>query len=167
MGDSGVGFKYKVFAQTNLRPTFSVLYTAAIPTATAGLGGGAVGHSVQLLLSKDFGKHHFDFNEGLQAVGRPGASGFDRNYFTALSYSRPLSQKWGVNAELAGFSRTNGSTPATLIVLGALTYNVSSRLVLDMGGYVAGYGNLGRVTVLAGVTYSIADLYPKSKGRTH
>src|SRR5437868_9303047 len=31
-GDSGAGFKYKVFRQTKRLPTFSVVYTAGIPT---------------------------------------------------------------------------------------------------------------------------------------
>ena len=159
LGDSGAGLKYKIFAQAKARPTFSILYVATLPTATAGLGAGASGHSLQLLFSKDFGKHHFDANEGVQFVGRPGASGFDRNYFTALSYFHPLTEKWGYTAEIAGFSRTNGVTPATMTLLGAGTYNVSSRLVLDGGAYFAVYGNLPRVTFFGGVTYSIANLY--------
>jgi hypothetical protein len=84
-GDSGAGSKYKVFRQTKTLLTFSVVYTAGIPTAPMSSGIGAIGHSIQLLASKDFGKHHFDVNEGLQFVGRPAASGFDRNYFTSLS----------------------------------------------------------------------------------
>src|SRR5882724_5374550 len=37
-GDSGAGFKYKVFSQEDWKPTFSILYTATIPTATAQVG---------------------------------------------------------------------------------------------------------------------------------
>lgn len=158
-GDSGAGFKYRMISQSKSAPSAAILYVATLPTATAELGAGAIGHSVQLLLSKDFGKHHFDANEGVQFVGRPGASGFDRNYFTALSYSHPIAGKWGWTGELAGFSWTNASTPATMTLLGAGTYNLSSRLVLDGGAYLAVYGNLPRVTFFSGVTYSVADLY--------
>jgi len=158
-GDSGAGFKYKVFRQTRKLPTFSIVYTAGIPTAPASRGIGAMGHSVQLLASKDFGKHHFDVNEGVQFVGRPGGSGYDRNYFTSLSYFHPLPKKWGYTAELAGFSRTNATTPALMVVLGAVTYSPSPRLVLDCGGYFAVYGNLPRFTFTAGLTYAVADLY--------
>ena len=160
-GDSGAGFKLRLTPQKNRRPTISLLYAAALPTANHDLGVQAAGHSIQLLVSKDFGKHHFDVNEGIQFVGRlgPGASGFDRNYFTALSWSHPLRGKWGVTGELAGYSRTNAATPATMTILFAPTYNVSPRLVLDAGAYVAAYGNLPRVTVFFGVTYSIVDLY--------
>ena len=77
-GDSGAGFKYKLFPQTKILPTFSALYTATIPTAPATRGAGASGHSAQLLATKDFGKHHFDFNEGVQFAGRPGGSEIGR-----------------------------------------------------------------------------------------
>src|SRR5215510_4909171 len=69
-GDSGAGFKYRVFEQKGSRPTFAALYTAVIPTATAGVGVGAMSHSAGGLTSKDFGQHHFDFNETVQWVGR-------------------------------------------------------------------------------------------------
>jgi len=159
MGDSGAGFKYKICSQARARPAMGILYVATLPTAGSGLGAVAFGHSVQLLLSKDFGKHHFDFNEGVEFVGRARAAGFDRNHFTALSYSSQLTAKWGYTGEIAGFSRTNASTPATMTLLGAATYNLSPRLVLDGGAYFAVYGNLPRATFFAGVTYSIADLY--------
>ncbi len=159
MGDSGAGFKYKLFPQKNARPTIAILYVATLPTARPALGAGAMAHLVQILVSKDFGKHHFDVNEGVQFVGRPQLSGFDRTYFTALSYSRPLRGKWGYTGEIAGFSRRNATTPATMTLLNAGTYNVSSRLVLDGGAYFAAYRQLPRITVFAGVTYSIANLY--------
>jgi len=164
-GDSGAGFKYKFFPQSKTLPTLSVLYTATIPTAPASRGAGAVGHSLQLLVSKDFGKHHFDFNEGVQFVGRAGASGFDRNYFTSLSYFYPLTKKWGVTGEAAGFSKTNAATPATMVALEALTYSPSPRVVFDIGGYFAVYGNLPRFTFAAGLTYAIADLYHPHRSR--
>ena len=158
-GDSGAGFKYKMVKQSTHVPTFSLLYTATIPTAPASRGIGAVGHSVQLLASKDFGKHHVDVNEGVQFVGRRGQGGFDRNYFTSLSYSYAFNKRWGATGELAGFSNTNINIPATLTVLEAVTYSPSSRLVFDIGGYFAAYGPLPRFTFAAGLTYSIADLY--------
>jgi hypothetical protein len=159
LGDSGAGFKYKLFSQKKARPTLSILYVATLPTAKPQLGAGAMQHLAQVLVSKDFGKHHFDANEGVQFVGRLGASGFDRRYFTALSYSHPLTAKWAYTTEIAGFSRANASTPATMTLLAAPTYNLSSRLVFDGGAYVAVYGNLPRVTFFLGLTYSVADLY--------
>ena len=162
-GDSGAGFKYKIIEEKDRHPTLSLLYTATIPTATAEVGAGAVGHSAGILVSKDFGKHHFDFNETAQWLGRPGATGFDRDYFTALAYSRGVKGKWGVTGEIAGFSRANATLAATMTIMGAATYNWSSRLVLDSGIYFAAYGNLPRATFFCGVTYSVADLYHRHK----
>ena len=159
LGDSGAGFKYKLFPQAKARPTVAILYVATLPTARPELGAGAMAQLVQFLLSKDFGKHHFDVNEGVQFVGRAQQSGFDRRYFTALSYYHPLSGKWGYTGEIAGFSRQNATTPATMTLLNSATYGMSSRLVLDGGAYVTAYGQLPRFTVFAGITYSIADLY--------
>src|SRR5215813_3925077 len=60
LGDSGAGFKYRLLKENDgWRPTLSMLYTATIPTATADLGLGAMGQSIGVLVSKDFGKHHF------------------------------------------------------------------------------------------------------------
>jgi hypothetical protein len=164
-GDSAAGFKYRIFLEKKNRPTVAVLYTAAVPTATAGMGIGAMGHSAQILVSKDFGKHHVDFNEGVQFVGRPRVGGFDRNYFTALSYSHALKGKWAYTTELAGFSWTNASAPATMTILAAPTFSVSSRLVLDAGAYVAIYGKLTRVTYFFGLTYAVGDAYRQRRRR--
>src|SRR5438067_9159675 len=163
LGDSGAGFKFNLFPQKSARPTLSFLYVATIPTARPQLGAGAMQHLAQLLVSKDFGQHHFDANEGVQFVGRPGSSGFDRHYFTALSYSHPLTKKWAYTAEIAGFSRANAANPATMTILVAPTYSPSSRLVFDGGAYLAAYGNLPRVTFFLGLTYSVADLYHRHR----
>jgi hypothetical protein len=159
LGDSGAGFKYRIISQKGLLPTFSILYTASFSTSTGTRGIGAMGHGVDILLSKDFGRHHFDFNEGVRLLGRPGIGSYDRNYFSAFDYAHPLPRKWGYAIEIAGFSRANAATPASMVVLLAATYNVKPRLILDTGVYTSVYGNFPRVTFFAGVTYSIADLY--------
>jgi len=158
LSDTGLGFKWRVVPQKGNVPTISLLYTASLPTATQGLGAGAVGHSIQVLISKDFGKHHFDVNEGPQFVGRP-QGGFDRNYFTSLSYSHPITEKLGWTGELAGFSKLNAGTPASMVILGALTYAVKPRLVFDCGALVTVYGNQPRMIGIFGFTYAISDLY--------
>lgn len=162
-GDSGAGFKYRIISQKKVLPTFAVLYTASFSTSTVATGIGATGHGVDVLFSKDFGKHHFDFNEGVRFLGRPGIGGFDRNYFTTVDYGHPLPGKWGYAVEFAGFSRANAATPANMVILLTATYSPSPRLVLDIGEYTAVYGNLPRVTFFAGVTYSIADLYHRHR----
>ncbi|MBZ5526971.1 MAG: hypothetical protein LAN71_03585 [Acidobacteriia bacterium] len=161
MGDCGAGFKWKIFPQKGHRPTVSLLYSAFLPTAGNGLGIGATSHQALVLVSKDFGKQHFDVNEGINALGRVGAAGYDRSYFSALSWSTSFTKKWGATAEIAGFSRASADNPATLTLLAAPTYNLKSWMVLDAGAYYAVYGNYPRWTIFAGVTYAIADLYHK------
>jgi hypothetical protein len=158
-GDSSLGLKYRFVSQSRKFLTISAVYAATVPTGTNGLGEGSYGHFVSALVSKDLGKHHFDFNEGIQFIGRSGSPGFDHSYFTALAYSHPITTKWGWTAELSGFSRLNAATPASVSVLGGATYNISPRLVLDAGLYGSPYGNLPRVTFFGGVTYAITDFY--------
>jgi hypothetical protein len=159
LGDCAAGLKYRFITQNGARPTLAFLYTATLPTAGDGLGARALGHAAGILVSKDFGRHHLDFNESAEWRGRPDAAGFDRDYFTALAYSHPLGNRLGITAEIAGFSRINKAIPSTLTILDALTYNVSARLVFDAGFYIAAHGDLPRLTVFAGLTWSVADLY--------
>ena len=168
-GDSGAGFKLRMISQNKKwRPTVSLLYAAILPSASHGLGLQTYGHEVQILVSKDLGKHHFDWNEGIQLFGRPypQPSGYDRGYFSALAWSHPLRGKWGFTAELAGTSKTNDAIPETMTILFAPTYSATPRLVLDAGAYFAAYGNLPRVTAFVGVTYSIVDLYHRGKRKS-
>jgi hypothetical protein len=157
-GDSSAGFKFRFLKGKKSLPTLSVSYTVTIPTAGDGLGSNAIGHSAGILASKDVGKHHLDFNETVQWVGRDRA-GFDRNYFTALSYSYAINDKLSFSEEVAGFSRTNAEIGASLTILQALSYNVSPRLVIDGGCYVAPVGDLPTVTFFGGVTYAIGGLF--------
>ncbi len=163
-GDSGAGFKLRFLQQKRVWPTTSLLYMVTIPTATADLGLGAAAHSAGLLLSKDFGEHHLDINESIQWLPQPDGGGFDHNYFTAISYSHPNKGKFGFSEELAQFSHTS-TTDAILTMLQTLNYSISPRLVLDSGFYVAGAGDLPRVTFFAGVTYAVGDLYRHLRGR--
>ena len=116
-------------------------------------------------MSKDYGNHHFDVNEGVQLVGRPGSSGFDRRYFSALSHSHPLTDKWGYTLEISGFSRANNANPGSLTLLAAPTYNFSSRLVFDGGAYYMVYGNSPHLTSFMELTYSVGDLYHRHRAR--
>jgi len=128
------------------------VYTATIPTATAEVGGSAW-HSAGILLSKDFGKHHFDFNETAQWLVRPGASGSTGTILRrgVLPWS---DGKVGRDGEIAGFSRTNLTTPATMTNHGAATYNWFLAIDPRLGCVFAVYGNLPRAPFLC-VTYSV------------
>ena len=157
-GDSGAGFKFRFLEEKRFVPAFSLLYTLTIPTATADLGIGEAGHTVGLLLGKDIGKHHLDFNEVVQWLPRPASGGFEHNYFTAIAYSHPIRGKLGFSEEVAGFSHTE-TTRAALTILQTLNYGISPRFVLDSGFYIAAMGDFPRATFFAGMTYAVGDLY--------
>jgi hypothetical protein len=167
LGDSAAGLKYRLFGQRGALPTISLLYNVTVPTAGDGLGADGIGHAAGILISKDFGKHHVDFNEVAEWRSRAGTDGVDRDYFTAIAYSHALTNKLGITAEIAGYSRVNASNPSTLTILQALTYSISSRLVLDGGCYFAARGDLPRATFMAGVTYSVTDLYRRLHPSRH
>ena len=134
------------------------MYMAKLPTAGDVLGTGELDHTFMLLVSKDLGKHHFDFNIVVNLLGKP-QGGFDRDVLNALAWSHPLSGKWGATAELSGVTSPNASTPASAQFLAAATYTARPRLVLDCGMTARITGDIPHFTFIAGFTYSIAGLY--------
>jgi len=89
-------------------PRFSVLYIFDAPNRKTGPRHRRDGsRRIQLLASKDLGKHHFDVNEGVQFVGQGLAqadlTAIISRHFPIRASSR---RKWGYTAEIAGYSRT-------------------------------------------------------------
>lgn len=158
VGDTGIGFKYRLTQDSGHRPSFAFMYMAKLPTAGDVLGSGEVDHVLTFLASKDLGKHHFDFNTVLNLLGRP-QGGFDHDFQNELAWSHPIRGKWGVTAELSGASSANPVTPANAQVLGSAIYTVRPRLVLDCGMAARVTGDIPGATFIAGFTYSIAGLY--------
>jgi hypothetical protein len=156
LGDTSVGFKLRVLSQEGRVPSAGLLYLAKLPTSDDELA--EVDHSLVLLLSKDYGKHHLDLNQGLTLMGRPIVSGFAVSSFTALTWSYPLTDRVGIAAELSGESATDYDD-ATLATLAAVTYAVKPRLVLDAAVSVGLLGNLPDATVMAGLTYSVGRIF--------
>src|SRR5947207_5891421 len=150
-GDTALGFKFRLNQDSGPIPSVAVIYMAKAPTAGNVLGSGEVDHSFALLVSKDLGKHHFDFNLIANLLGRP-QGGFDRSYLNALAWSRPIRGKWGATAELFGISSPNTFTPANAQFLAAATYTAMPRLVLDFGMSARITGNIPDATFSAGLT---------------
>lgn len=159
VGDVQLGIKYRLLHQTANRPTISLSYTAELPTATGALGTAAVDHFALLMISKDLGKHHVDFNVQPAWWGRPHAAGYDTNWTLAGAWSHPIRGNWGIGGELSGYTRQDVSTPGELQTILNATYTARPRLVLDFGVINRIYGNVPRAMFEAGFTYSLADLY--------
>src|SRR5438477_12005534 len=107
VGYTALGFKYRVTQDSRHQPSIALMYMAKLPTAGDVLGSGEADHILTLLVSKDLGKHHFDFNLAASLLGRP-QGGFD-----ALAWSHPLPGKWGATAELSGATSPHQFTPAS------------------------------------------------------
>ena len=136
----------------------AVAYSLKLPTASSGLGSGQHDHQILYLMSKDLGGFHADFNVDFEFLGREEQSGYDFVTAPALAVSHPLG-RFILAGEISGTSRQNASTPSTVSTLWALSYNVSSRCVLDAAVSFGLEGDVPDRTYLAGITYSIADLY--------
>jgi hypothetical protein len=158
VGDTALGFKYRLTRDSGNEPSIALMYMAKLPTAGDVLGSGDVDHAFTLLVSKDLGKHHFDFNLVANLLGRP-QGGFDRSYLNALAWSHPLRGKWGVTAELSGFTSPNPFTPGSAQFIASGIYTVRPRLVLDIGMMGRITGNIPDAMFIAGFTYSITNLY--------
>ncbi len=158
VGDTAAGFKYRFTRYAARRPSVAFMYMIKAPTAGDVLGSGMIDHAFTLLVSKDLGKHHFDFNTVVNVLGRP-QGGFDHSVLNALAWSHPLSGKWGTTAEFSGTTSPNVDTPASAQFLAAATYAVQPRLILDFGMAAKITGDIPDATFVAGFTYSITDLY--------
>lgn len=161
-GDNWLGPQVRVYRQTKQVPTLAFGYAAKIPSASTddGLGTGRVDHAFTFLASKDIASFHFDFNATHFLIGRQGAPGFDQNDQLNLAFSRTIHKGLGFTGEFYGDTQLNRTTPSFVSSLWALTYTMIPRLVLD-GGFEGGLTSGGpHRHAFAGLTYSIANVYP-------
>jgi hypothetical protein len=164
IGDLSVGFKLRALDHKNDVPSLGVLYLAKLPTASEsrGLGSGKVDHAITLLVSKDFGKVHVDFNDGIELIGRAVESGFEHDFFTALAMSYSVSARWGLSAEISGFTSAIDGEDGTIALLGAVTYSPSPRMVLDAAVSFGVHGAQPGVTVIVGATYTVGRAFKRA-----
>lgn len=158
IGDTAVGFKYRFTRDSGREPSIAFMYMAKLPTAGEVLGSGEPDHSFAVLISKDVGKHHFDFNSIFTILGRTNGH-FDHDLLGALAWSHPVRGNWGATLEFSGVTSANRVTPAEAQFISAGTYTVRPRLVLDFGMMGRITGNIPDAMFMTGFTYSIADLY--------
>jgi Putative MetA-pathway of phenol degradation len=162
LGDNWLGPQIRVYRQTRRVPTVAFGYSAKIPSAPTdhGLGTGRVDHAFTFLASKDIAGIHFDFNTTHFWIGHQGGPGFDQNDQMNLAFSRSIHKELGFTIEFYGDTQLNRAAPSFASSLWALTYTVVPRLVFD-GGFEGGLSSGGpHRHVFAGLTLSLADLYP-------
>ena len=130
-GDTGVVVKRRFAIDDD--SAFGLEAGVVVPTARRGLGSGSgkPDWSVNGIYSADVGRWHGDVNVVATRVGGAAAGTGRTEVLVAAALSRPLDDRWGVVAELAA-ARRSGVDDARQLLLAA-SYNVSRRLVVDVG----------------------------------
>ena len=165
-GDSQLEVQVMLQHEKESRPGFSVAYYIKLPTAdsTKGLGTGRVDHEFIALVSKKIGGTTVDFNAGFLSSGRTTENGHASSGQGALAVSHNLTKRVGIQGELSGYSR-NDAQPAAMLALGAVTYQINRRVVLDTGLRFGLTPDAPRSGVFAGLTLGISDLYKHRNSR--
>ena len=78
----------------------------------------------------------------------------------ALSFSGEFENGFGLQGELSGQTKDDVQ-PKGLFALGALTYKVNRRLILDAGMRFGLNADAPRHGVFAGVSIGVADFYER------
>lgn len=161
-GDTMLGIQAVLQPENKSRPGVSFAYYVKIPTASErkNLGTGKVDNSFIGLISKKFGATTVDFNAIYLLAGRTSRSGDASSGQAALAVSQSVAKKFGIQGEISGYSRNDEQTGA-VFGLGAATYQINKRLVLDSGLRFGLTRDAPRVGVVAGITIGVADLYKK------
>ena len=160
IGDTQLGIQVVLQHESESRPGVAVAYYVKLPSASSmkGLGTGRIDHNFVALVSKKIGKTTIDFNAIYLVAGRTSNKGHASSGQAALALSRELTRRFGLQGEISGFSR-NDEQPGALFVLGAVTYQVNRRLVLDSGMRAGLSPDAPRTGFFAGMTVGIAKLY--------
>jgi len=156
-GDVSAGFKYRVTSDHDRQPSIALMYMFKAPTAGNLLGSGYPDNSLSLLVSKDFGKHHLDYNLIGSLLGSQ--NGWDHNFVNALAWSHPVLGNWGADAEVSGVTRSAAGLPGSSQLIVSGTYTARPSLVFDVGMMARLTGPIPHAMLMAGVTYSVAELY--------
>ena len=163
IGDTRLGLQVVALKDTERHPALAFAYYVKLPTASEEkeLGTGRVDHKVVVLLSKKVGQTDVDFNSALLIVGHEDiADRWVAGGQFALSFDHEFENDFGVQGELSGQSKGDVQ-PKGLFALGAVTYKVNRRLILDGGVRFGLNADAPRFGVFAGFTVGIADLYKK------
>ena len=129
-GDEYLGARYMFLQQSHSVPAMAIFYQVKIPTANPakGLGTGFTDNIFTLLVSKDLGKYHIDFN--LIGTLAGAANGHNGAVQGDLALTRALTKKASIILESFGGSQPG--TPDRLgIELAGATYAVRPWFVLD------------------------------------
>jgi hypothetical protein len=162
LGDTQLGFQVVAVKGTEEHPALAFAYYVKLPSASENknLGTGRFDHKILMLVSKKYGQTDVDFNAAYLIVGRENENGWVTGGQAALSISHEFENNFGLESELSGQTKDDVQ-PIGLYALGALTYKVNRRLVLDGGMRFGLNADAPRFGVFAGLTVGVADFRKK------
>ena len=160
VGDTQLGVQVVLRHENESRPGVALAYYIKLPSANSakGLGTGRVDHNLIAFVSKKIGGTTVDLNATYLLAGRITDGGHAASGQGALAASHDVTRRVGIQAEISGFSR-NDAQPGAMFALGAATYQLNRRLVLDCGVRFGLSHDAPRNGFFAGMTVGIADLY--------
>lgn len=156
-GDTLLMLKQKWAVSEDGNTAFGVEYGFKSPTAKEGLGTGKTDYLVNGIYSTELSGNTIDLNVSVTELGTAQPGEARQQWGWAAGWSRPLNDIWGVAAELSGTQRQG--TEASSQFLGAVSYNMSRRVVWD-AGFTAGLSPAAPTwSVFAGVSVLVAKLW--------
>lgn len=160
VGDTQVGVQVVLRHENESLPGVALAYYIKLPSASSakGLGTGRVDHNFIALVSKKIGGATVDLNASYLLAGRITDGGHASSGQAALAASHDMTRRVGIQAEISGSSR-NDAQAGAMFALGAATYQLNRRLVLDCGVRFGLSHDAPRNGFFAGMTVGIADLY--------
>jgi hypothetical protein len=129
VGDTTVTLKMKMPA--NAESALGLEAGVKLPTASNNLGSGNSDLILNGIYSHKTDAATLDFNLGVTHLGEVGIGEGANQIGWAVAASRELGRGFGIAGEFSGAFRHNAGSTSQF--LGALTYSVSPRLVLDVG----------------------------------
>lgn len=151
-GDTTVTYKTR-FATGHAEDAFGLETTATLPTARRGTGHTGLGLTLNGIYSADFeSAWHIDINAALQRqhdddTGRQRIQGA-----WAVAVSDALTERLGIAGEISG-------SPSQSQLLGAVSYRLHPRLVLDAGTAVGLTQSSPRWSLFTGLTVLLGPLF--------
>jgi len=130
-GDTFFMLKQKFAESKDGKSAFGVEYGFKSPTAKEGLGSGKTDYLVNGIYSTELSGNTIDLNANYTELGEALSGEARQQWGWATTWSRPLNDTWGVAAELSGYTRQGTQSGSQF--LGALSYNMSRRVVWDAG----------------------------------
>ena len=160
VGDLQFGIQSVLRHENDRGPGIAVSYFFKAPTASSskGLGTGRVDHSFLFLTSRTFGRVVLDFNAVYLLAGRTSDPGHSSSGQAAFAASYGLTRRLGLQGEISGVGR-NDAEPGALFALGAVTYQVNKRMVLDAGVRFGLSHDAPAAGFVGGITFGIANFY--------